>query len=97
MHDVLCLLHSCGDIHHPIAAVWLYLLPSEFLDVALSQCSKTGEQKGSLQGRSRAWSGCQADNLVLRKMLLVCRDCLDTLQETVRVLLYLMVTIGCVD
>ena len=41
--------------------------------------------------------GCQADNLVLRKMLLVKRNYLDTLQETVRVLLYLMVTIGCVD
>ena len=41
--------------------------------------------------------GCQADNLVLRKMLLVSRNCLDTLQETVRVLLYLAVTIGRVD
>lgn len=38
MHDVFCFLHSCGDIHHTIAAVWLYLLPSEFLNVALSQC-----------------------------------------------------------
>ncbi len=50
-----------GDIHHTIAAVWLYLLPSELLDVALFQCSKTGEQKGSLQGWSRAWCGCQAE------------------------------------
>ena len=38
MHDVFCLLHSCSDIHHTIAAVWLYFLPSEFLNVALSQC-----------------------------------------------------------
>ena len=29
MHDVLCLLHSCGNIHYAIATVWLYLLPSE--------------------------------------------------------------------
>ena len=36
MHDVLCFLHSCGDIHYAIAAVWQYLLPSELLDVALS-------------------------------------------------------------
>ena len=39
----------------------------------------------------------QADNLILRKMLLVSRDGLDTLQEAIRVLLYIMVTIGCVD
>ena len=97
MHDVLCLLHSSGDIHYTIAAVWLYFFPSELLNVAFSQCRKTGEQKGSLQSRSRAWCGCQADNLVLWKMLLVSRDCLDTLQETVRVLLYLAVTIGSVD
>ena len=38
MHVVLCLLHSCSDIHHTIAAVWLYFFPSELLDVALSQC-----------------------------------------------------------
>ena len=96
MHDVLCLLHSCGDIHHTIAAVWLYLLPSELLDVALSQCCKTGEQKDSLQGRSRAWCGCQADNLILWKMLLVSRNGLDAFQKAIWVLLYLMVTIGCV-
>ena len=66
MHDVFCLLHSCGDIHHTIAAVWLYLLPSEFLDVALSQCRKTREQEGSLQGRSRAWGlGREGDILAV--------------------------------
>ena len=41
--------------------------------------------------------GCQADNLVLRKMLLISRDGLDTLQENIRVLLNLSVTIGCMD
>ena len=71
MHDVLCLLHSSGDIHHAIVAVWLYFFPSELLDVALSQCRWAREQEGSLQGRSRAWCGCQADNLVLRKMFLI--------------------------
>lgn len=51
MHDVLCLLHSCGNIHYAIATVWLYLLPSELLDVAL-------KRKGTLvlvQEWSKAW------------------------------------------
>ena len=34
---------------------------------------------------------------VLSKMLLVSRDSLDTFQETIWILLYLAVTIGCVD
>jgi len=71
--------------------------PSEFLDVAFSQCRKAGEQEGSFQCRGGARRGCQADNLILWKMFLVGWYGLDTLQEAVWILLYLAVTIGCMD
>lgn len=48
-------------------------------------------KKARFNAGGGAWSGCQAE------MLLVCRDCLDALQENIRILHYLMVTIGCVD
>ena len=84
-------------IFTPSLSLWQYLLPSELLDVGLSLCRKTREQEGPLKGRNIAWCGCQADNLVLRKILLVSRDCLDTFQEAIWILLYLAVTIGCMD
>ena len=50
-----------------------------------------------VQCRCGARRECQADNLVLWKMILVSRDGLDALQESILVLLNLSVTKGCVD
>ena len=41
-------LHTGGN-EHPAVGVWLYLLPRELSDVALSQSRKTGEKKSFFQ------------------------------------------------
>ena len=50
VHKLLSLLHTHSDIHASIA-VWLNLLPCQCLDVALSESSEAGEEKGFLQYR----------------------------------------------
>ena len=48
VHQFLGLLHSKCDIHTSVS-VGLYVLPSELLDITLSQSSQTGKEEGGLQ------------------------------------------------
>ena len=48
MHYFFGFLHTGGN-EHPAVGVWLYLLPRELSDVALSQSRKTGEKKSFFQ------------------------------------------------
>lgn len=48
VHQFLCLLHTECHVHASVT-VWLYILPCELLDVALSQSRQTGKEEGCLQ------------------------------------------------
>ena len=93
VYQFLCFLHTKGNIHTSIA-VWLYVLPCELLDVALSQTCQTSKEKSGFQNRILAWGVRQPDKLILGQVLFLCGDGVYALQEAVGVLHNLVFPVG---
>ena len=62
MHYFFGFLHTGGN-EHPAVGVWLYLLPRELSDVALSQSRKTGEKKESFFFKTSSSQGVSASRI----------------------------------
>lgn len=52
-------------IRHESLGIYIYAKPKNQMEQKYNLNLMAREKEGSLQGRSRAWCGCQADNLVL--------------------------------
>ena len=91
--ELLGLLHTDGDVHASVA-VWLYLLPGKFHDIALAESCETCEQERLLQFGFLTLGLCQFHMFWLCEMFLFGGDGINLLQIAVRILQNLVVTIG---
>lgn len=96
VHQFLCFLHTECHVHASVT-VWLYVLPCELFDVALSQSRQTSKEESGLQDGIFARRVRQPYKLVLGQVLLFSWDCVNAFQKAIGILHDLVFPIGCME